>query len=215
LPGATVTVEGGSGVKLDAVADGQGVYRFPSLLPGTYAVTANLSGFAPSKVPDVNVQLGAAKKVDFALGLAGVSETVTVTAESPIVDVKSNTKATTISADRVDLVPHNRDFTSLVTQAPGANNEPKSGGISIDGASASENRYVVDGVETTNILNGTSAKPVVADFVDQVQIKSSGYPAEYGGSTGAVVNVITKSGTNAFSGNVLGYWQGNGLVGSC
>jgi len=138
-----------------------------------------------------------------------------VTAESPIVDVKSNTKATTISSDRVDLVPHNRDFTSLVTQAPGANNEPKSGGISIDGASASENRYVVDGVETTNIINGTSAKPVIADFVDQVQIKSSGYPAEYGGSTGAVVNVITKSGTNSFSGNVLGYWQGNGLVGSC
>jgi outer membrane receptor protein involved in Fe transport len=215
LPGATVTVEGGSGVKIDAVADSSGEYRFPSLLPGTYTVTANLSGFAASKVPNIVVQLGEVKKVDFALGLAGVSETVKVTAESPIVDVKSNTKATTISSDRVDLVPHNRDFTSLVTQAPGANNEPKSGGISIDGASASENRYVVDGVETTNIINGTSAKPVIADFVDQVQIKSSGYPAEYGGSTGAVVNVITKSGTNSFSGNVLGYWQGNGLVGSC
>jgi hypothetical protein len=215
LPGATVTVEGGAGVKLDAVADSQGLFRFPSLLPGTYSVTANLTGFAASKVPDVIVALGTVKKVDFALGLANVSENVNVTAESPIVDVKQSTKATTISADRVDLVPHNRDFTTLITQAPGTNYEPKSGGVSVDGASAAENRYVVDGVETTNILNGTSAKPVVADFVDQVQIKSSGYPAEYGGSTGAVVNVITKSGTNSYSGNALGYWQGNGLVGSC
>jgi hypothetical protein len=215
LPGATVTVVGGSGVKLDATADSQGVYRFPSLLPGTYTVSASLSGFAGNKVPDVVVQLGDVKKVDLALGLAGVSESVKVTAESPIVDVKQSTKATNISAERVELVPHNRDFTSLVTQAPGANNEIKSGGITIDGASAAENRYVIDGIETTSVYNGLSSKPVLADFLDEIQVKSSGYPAEYGGSTGAVVNVITKSGSNRFAGNALAYWQGNSLVGSC
>ncbi len=215
LPGATVTVEGGAGVKLDATSDAQGVYRFPSLLPGTYTVTANLSGFSANKVPDVVVQLGQVKKVDFALALAGVSETVKVTAESPIVDVKQSTKATNISAERVELVPHNRDFTSMVIQAPGANQENKSNGISIDGASAAENRYVIDGVETTSVFNGLSSKPLLADFVEEVQVKSSGYPAEYGGSTGAVINVITKSGTNTYSGQGLFYWQGNSLVGTC
>jgi outer membrane receptor for ferrienterochelin and colicin len=215
LPGATVTIETGTGVKLDAVSDPSGEYRFPSVLPGTYSVSATLSGFAPGKVPNVIVELGDVKKVDFALNPASVTENVNVTAESPLVDVKQSTKATSISADRIDLVPHNRDFTSMVIQAPGANQEAKSGGISIDGASAAENRYVIDGIETTSVFNGLSSKPVLADFLDEVQVKSSGYPAEYGGSTGAVVNVITKSGTNSYSGSALTYWQGNSLVGSC
>src|SRR5690349_5578665 len=88
LPGVTVTLEGGSGVKIDTVSDGQGQYRFPSIAPGRYSVSANLSGFHPGKVPDVDVALGQAKKVDFALAVAGVTETVQVTAESPLVDVK-------------------------------------------------------------------------------------------------------------------------------
>src|SRR5579859_3234104 len=105
LPGATVTVQGASGAKVDTVSDSTGLYRFPSLLPDTYTVSATLSGFAPSKVPDVVVQLGEVKKVDFALALANVTETVRVTAESPLVDVKQSTKATNISAERVELVP--------------------------------------------------------------------------------------------------------------
>ncbi|HYT75881.1 MAG TPA: TonB-dependent receptor [Vicinamibacterales bacterium] len=215
LPGATVTLTGGAGVSLDAVSDSSGIYRFPSLLPGTYTATANLSGFSAGKVQNVLVELGQVKKVDFALAVAGVSENVKVTAEAPLVDVKQSTKATNISAERIDLVPHNRDFTSMVTQAPGANQENKSNGISIDGASAAENRYVIDGVETTSIFNGLSAKPVLSDFIQEIQVKSSGYPAEFGGSTGAVINVITKSGTNSFSGNALTYWQGSALTGTC
>lgn len=215
LPGVTVHLSGGAGVSVDAVSDTQGTYRFPSILPGTYTVTATLSGFKTEKVDNIPVDLGQIKKVDFSLGVASMSENVQVTAEPPIVDVKQSTKATDIAGDRVDLVPHNRDFTTMVTQAPGANNEPKSDGIMIDGSSAAENRYVVDGVETTNIIGGLSSKPVLSDFVDTVQVKSSGYPAEYGGSTGGVINVITKSGTNNFSGSALGYWQGSALTGSC
>ena len=189
LPGATVDLTGGAGVSLNTVSDAAGVYRFPSLLPGIYAVSASLSGFSTKKVENVPVELGQVKKVDFALTVAGVAETVQVTAESPLVDVKQSTRATNIRAEQVELVPHNRDFTSLITQAPGANNESKSGGVMIDGSSAAENRYVVDGMETTNLFNGLSGQSVLADFVDEVQVKSSGYPAEYGGSTGAVVNV--------------------------
>ena len=135
---------------------------------------------------------------------------MTVTAESPLVDVSQSTRSTSIRSERIEMVPHGRDFTTLVSQAPGANMETKSGGgIMIDGASAAENRYIVDGIETTSIVIGTSAKPVLVDFLDEVQVKSSGYPAEYGGSTGGVINVITKSGSNKFSGSLLSYFQGS------
>jgi hypothetical protein len=214
LPGVTVTLQSNMGVKLDAISDGSGVYRFPSLLPGTYTVTANLQGFGPGKVSDVLVALGQVKKVDFALALAGVTETVQVTVESPLVDVKQSARATNIRAEQVELLPHNRDFTSLATQAPGSNIEPKSGGLMIDGAAAAENRYIIDGMETTDLIHGQSGKNVLADFVEEVQVKSSGYPAEYGGSTGGVINVLTKSGSNEFHGNALTYWQGSKVQGA-
>jgi Carboxypeptidase regulatory-like domain/TonB-dependent Receptor Plug Domain len=213
LPGVAVTVQGASGVKLDTVSDTQGTYRFPSLLPGIYTVSANLQGFGPGTVPEVAVALGQIKKVDFALSLAGVTETVAVTAESPVVDVRQSTRQTNIRSEQVELLPHNRDFTSLVTQAPGANQEAKSGGISIDGASAAENRYIIDGIETTDLVHGQSGKNVLTDFVEEVEVKSSGYPAEYGGSTGGVINVLTKSGTNSLHGNALAYFQGSSLTG--
>src|SRR5258708_35898075 len=110
---------------------------------------------------------------------------------------------------------HGLGFTTLRTQVRGNNQEAKSKGDMIDGASAAENRYVVDGMETTSLFNGLSGQVVLADFVEEVQVKSSGYPAEYGGSTGGVVNVITKSGSNKYSGNALGFWQGSKVQGTC
>jgi hypothetical protein len=214
LPGVTIEAKTASGVTLTATTDGQGAYRFPSVPPGTYEVSASLASFAPQKVSDVTVGLGQIKRVDFGLALATVAETVEVTAASPLVDVKQSARQTNIRAEQVELLPHGRDFTTLVTQAPGANQESKLGGLSIDGASAGENRYIIDGVETTNLQNGLSGKNLIADFVDEVQVKSSGYTAEYGGATGGVINAITKSGTNTWHGNVLFNVQGDALEGS-
>ena len=146
-----------------------------------------------------------------ALAVGGVTETVSVTAESPIIDTKQSARSTNITAETLNKLPRGRDFTSVVTQAPGANQESRSGGISIDGSSASENRYIIDGAETTNLQNGTSGKQLVTDFLDEVQIKSSGYTAEYGGSTGGVINVVTRSGTNRFRGDVLTYISGDNM----
>ena len=112
-------------------------------------------------------------------------------------------------------MPKGRDFTSLVTQAPGANQETKLGGISIDGASASENRFIIDGGETTDLRYGTSGKQLITDFVEEVQVKSSGYAAEYGGATGGVINVITKSGSNTFRGDVMAYFSSDSLGFTC
>src|SRR5262245_28926784 len=213
LPGVTVEARsGGSGV-LSATSDGSGHFRFPSVLPGLYEVTATLAGFKDGKVSNVEVRLGSIKSVDFSLSLASVTENVTVTAESPIVDVKQSGRSTNIRAEQVNLLPHNRDFTSLVTQAPGANQEAKSAGIMIDGSAAAENRYVIDGIETTDVVGGLSGKNLLADFVEEVQVKSTGYPAEFGGSTGGVINVLTKSGTNRLSGTLLGYYQGSRTTG--
>ena len=125
---------------------------------------------------------------------------MSVTAESPLVDVKQSARQTNIRAEQIELLPHGRDFTTLVTQAPGANQEAKLGGLSIDGASAGENRYIIDGIETTNLQSGLSGKNLIADFVEEVQVKSSGYTAEFGGAMGGVINAVTKSGTNDFHG---------------
>lgn len=213
LPGVTVEARTNTGVVLTSTSDSEGTYRFPSVSPGTYDVTATLQGFAPKKQTNVDVGLGQIKKVDLALGLQGVAENVQVTAESPLVDVKQSARQTNISREQIALLPKGRDFTSLVTQAPGANNEAKLGGLSIDGASAGENRYIIDGIETTNLQSGLSGKNVIADFVEEIQVKSSGYTAEFGGATGGVINVLTKSGTNNWHGNALINWQGDKLSG--
>jgi hypothetical protein len=215
MPGVTVEAKNeATGVVVSAVSDANGVYRFPSLASGIWDVTATLAGFNAITVPDVPLTLGQIKKVDFALTVAGVSESVQVTGESPLVDVRQSARSTSIRGEQIDLLPKGRDFTSLVTQAPGSNSEGKLGGLSIDGASAGENRFIVDGVETTNLQSGVSGKGLIADFVDEVQVKSSGYTAEYGGATGGVINAVTKSGTNNFRGSARFYWYGDATEGA-
>ena len=214
LPGVTVEAKNiAVGSVATTVTDAVGAYRFPALAPGRYEVTASLTGFTTQKFEAVEILLGQIKTADFALGVAGLSETVQVSAETPLVDVRQSARSTSIRDEQIDMLPKGRDFTSVVTQAPGANSETKLGGLSIDGASASENRYIVDGVETTNLQNGTSGKALIVDFLEEVQVKSSGYTAEYGGATGGVVNAMTKSGTNSFHGNLFSYWEGDALEG--
>jgi len=216
MPGVTVEAKNEStGVVVSAVTDANGVYRFPSLASGIWDVTATLAGFNTASTPDVPLTLGQIKKVDFTLAVAGVAESVQVTAESPLVDVRQSARSTSIRNEQIDLLPRGRDFSTLVTQAPGANNEStKLGGLSIDGASAGENRFIIDGIETTNLNTGVQGKNVIADFVEEVQVKSSGYTAEYGGATGGVINVVTKSGSNNLRGNALFNWMSDSLESS-
>jgi hypothetical protein len=185
------------------------VYRFPALPPGVYEVTASLSGFTASKMTDVSLALGQVLKIDLSLALASISESVQVTAESPLIDVKQNANTTSISAAAIERIPKGRDFTNVIAMAPGSNDESRAGGISIDGASGSENRFIVDGMDTTNLQNGTTGKTVVTDFIDQVQVKTSGYNAEFPGATGGVVSAVTKSGANGFRGSAGFYYTDN------
>ena len=232
MVGATVAALNAAGVSREAVTDATGTYRFNALAPGRYELTANLSGFAPAKVQNVDLRLGQQLSINMTLSPAGVTETVQVVGESPLIAITQSARATSIRDEEITKMPKGRDFTSLVAQAPGANPESKSGGLSVDGSSGAENRFIIDGAEATNINTGAGRNAagtagdgvsnsgpggtgagmrMVTDFVEEVQIKSSGYAAEYGGSTGAVINVLTKSGSNQFRGDVGVYYSGSGL----
>ncbi len=206
LPGVTVEARSPSmpGVQA-AISGNDGVYRFPILRPGTYELTAMLAGFTPVKVPGVLVRLGNEFKIDIAMEVAKLAETVEVTAETPVIDVRQNAAISTISEEALVLLPaRGRNFTDMLTMAAGV--QTVDSGISIDGASGLENHYIVDGVKTTAILTGSSAQPVRLDFVEEIQVKSSGYTAEHGASMGGVVNIITKSGGDQFHGFIGSYY---------
>jgi outer membrane receptor protein involved in Fe transport len=209
LPGVTVEARNAQGGVVDAVSDANGKYRFPSLTPGKYAVTANLTGFKKAAFEDVNLLLGQVLQINFDLSVGNLSEDVQVTAESPIIDVKQNAAGATIQREIIDLIPKGRDFTDLAKTAPGAADESRGGGLMIDGSSGSENRYIVDGLDTTTLRTGLSSTQVLSDFVEQIQVKSSGYNAEFRATTGGVISAITRSGTNRFSGEFGGYYQNN------
>jgi hypothetical protein len=211
VQGATVEAKSDTGLVTTAISDDTGTYRFPSLPPGKYELTASRDGFTQTKVSNVDLALGRRVSISFTLKPAALAEEVTVVGEAPMVDVKESARFTNIRDEFVDKLPKGRDFTTLATQAPGANIEKKLGGLSIDGSSAGENKYVIDGIETNDLRTGISAKDLITDFVEEVQVKSSGYAAEYSGALGGVVNVITKSGTNDVKGSVWGYYSGDKL----
>jgi hypothetical protein len=201
LPGATVQAVGPVGTVV-AVSDARGEFRFPRLPSGRYKVTASLAGFSPGEA-EVDLTVGSTQRADFPLVLSGIAETVEVTSVTPAIDITSPMTATNISRERISLVPRGRDFTDVVAQAAGAQNESQAGGISIDGSSGSENRFIIDGIDTTSPQIGTNAVPMRAELFEEIQVKSAGYAAEFGGSTGGVINAITRSGSNTWRGGIM------------
>lgn len=200
LPGVTVEARNQSGATSTAVTDDRGVYRFPALPVGTYTVTASLDGFNKAVRSDILLTLGQQLKVELTLTVGSLSESVNVTAESPIVDIKKNAVSSTMTAEVIDLIPKGRDFLDAITGIPGTNDVARAGGIMIDGATSTENRYVVDGVDTTSLDEGDSGKRIIIDFVEQIQVQRSGYNPEFRAATGGVISAITKSGTNSYRG---------------
>jgi hypothetical protein len=195
------------------MTDATGTYRFPALPPGRYEVTATLQGFQPAKTSDVRLELGQVLKIDLILIVEAISETVKVTAESPLIDVKQNAAGGNVQAEIIERIPKGRDFTGLLTSVPAVTNEARNSGIQIDGASGADNRFLIDGVDTTNLLNGTSGKTLAPDFVKEVQVKASGYNAEYRASLGGVISAITKSGGNDYHGGAGIYFTSDSLQG--
>ena len=136
-----------------------------------------------------------------------------VTAESPIIDVKQNSAVATFNNEVIERIPKGRDFTDLIRAAPGTQVEQKSG-IQIDGAGGAEHRYVIDGMDTTGVRTGVSGQELPTDFVQEVQVKSSGYNAEFRATTGGVISAITKSGSNQWHGSTGVYFTNDNFQGT-
>jgi hypothetical protein len=216
VPGATVTVTGAQGVKT-TLTDRTGHFSVPFVVPCSYTVRVDLTGFKSVEQKNVVVRLGFTADLALTMQPGGVEETVNVTAASPVIDTSSTTIGATLDHQLLERVPIGRRFSDTLYMAPGVSNGGTIGSAnpSVSGASGLENAYVVDGVNITNagygalgsysIVFGSLGNGTPYDFMQEVQVKSGGYEAEYGQSTGGVVNVITKSGSNGFQGTLFGY----------
>ncbi|MFW6160072.1 MAG: TonB-dependent receptor [Acidobacteriota bacterium] len=211
LPGVSVEAKGSTGT-ISTLTDNNGVYRLLALFPGEYTVTFRLEGFKPVVRRGIIVRVEETLTLDISMEMGGLEEEVTVIGKSPLVDVKSTTKGMTLNKQMFEMLPKGRNFDTLVTAIPGVNSEPYLSGISVDGASGAENMYYIDGMDITNMYGGTRGQSAAFEFVEEVQIKASGYQAEFGGSMGGVVNVITRSGGNEFHGELIGYYSGSKLT---
>jgi len=214
LPGVTVEARSPAMVGVTTVvSDSAGGYRFPSLPPGRYELTASLQGFTPAKASNVQLELGQVLKVNLSLSVGDLTESVQVKGEAPLIDVKQNSAGADIRSEVIERIPKGRDFTAIATSAPGIDNESRNNGIQIDGASGADNRFIIDGVDTTNLARGTSGRVLRPDFIQEIQVKASGYNAEYRAAIGGVISAITKSGSNEWHGGLGGYYSSDGMLG--
>ena len=126
--------------------------------------------------------------------LAGVTEAVTVTAVSPTIDTTSTVTGVNAGADLFERIPLRRDFYAVARVAPGTTEDNV--GTVVYGSTGAENQYIIDGLNTTGVEVGDKGKTLNFDFVQEVEVKTGGLPAEYGRMTGGVINVVTKSGSN-------------------
>src|SRR5262249_41778974 len=196
LPGVTVNVSSPQqvGGVQTSVTDSQGVYRFPALRPGVYEMETTLAGFKSVKRSDIVLALGTTTTIDVALSVASVSETVQVTGESPIVDVKSSASNTQLTDAMLQNLPTARFQPDIINLTPGV-----SGNVAFGGAQSS-NALLMDGVDVSDPEGGTPWSFFNYNWVEQVQIVSLGANAEYGEFTGVAANSIVRSGSNKFSG---------------
>jgi hypothetical protein len=192
-----------------AETDSVGYFRFTNLPPGTYSVSVTATGFRASKT-NVELLVGHLPELNVTMQVGAVTETVEVAAQASLIDPTQSKVQTNIPATNLmDLPTQSLSFQSVIQFAPGARTEPLQAGYQINGASNSENAYLVEGQETASMLDGHSQQNVPMDFIQEVQVKTNGFEAEYGGALGGVVNVIQKSGSNELHGSVFTYYRGN------
>jgi carboxypeptidase family protein/TonB-dependent receptor-like protein len=222
VPGATVTITGPQGTRT-MTTDSNGRFAAASLTPGQYEVRVELQGFKTALQKGVGVSLGQTVSVPVTLVVGPLTETVQVTASVPVIDTRTTTSGATMSSDFLQQVPVGRTLASTIYLAPGVSSSGTAGSTnpSIAGGSGLDNQYVINGVNVTNQGYGALGSYSITfrslgnatpfDFIDQVQVKTGGYDAEFGQATGGVVNVITKSGSNMVRGSAFGYLRPSGL----
>jgi hypothetical protein len=214
----TTTTGVGGGFKRTVTTNDEGFFRMLQVPPGIYDVATTASkGFGEARYENVTVAIGQSAQLTITLN-PGTNVTVVdiVASEALPVDTANNAIQTTISAQQIELIPKSTGFTGLLKTIPGTRPESRSGGFSVDGASGGENVFVIDGQEVTNYRTGTLNETynVPTQLVQEVQVKSSGFEATYGGATGGVVSVVTRGGGNEFHGEFGMQWETAKFAGS-
>jgi outer membrane receptor protein involved in Fe transport len=209
LPG--VTVEAASpnlqGTKT-VVTDTGGKFRFVFMPPGVYTIKCVLQGFSRVEQTGIRVELGRMVSLQVEMRSA-FKEEVVVSGGVPLIDVRSPEMGSNITAAQIASLPTLRNYAAIVQTAPGTNQDAS--GTVVYGSSGAENAYYIDGVNTTEIERGQQGKDLQPEFIQEVQVKTGGYQAEFGRATGGMINAITKSGGNEFHGDAFGYYDGSSL----
>ena len=206
--------------------DSSGSYRFANLPPGSYTITVTAKGFKTFKREGLQIDVGHLPIADVALEVGAESTVVEVSEVSPLIETTRTENLTSVTNDVIANIPHGLSFQSVIQFAPMARNEPLAGsaggtggslpgssgngmaiGFSIGGAADSESSYLVEGQDTENNSGGYSKANVPFDFIQEVEIKTSGIEAEHGGALGGVINVIMKKGSNSFHGSLFGNYE--------
>ena len=217
VPGATVTLLGEAiiGGTRTTVTNESGVFRFPALPPGDYAVEVALGGFDTVRFENVRIGINTAATLDASLSLSGVTETVQVVAEAPLLDVGSNAAITTFSTEFVEELPTERNFYDYIHIAPGMTQMNSGGGgdrTIAFGSNQQSNSWNVDGIEASAPETGSSWWDPNVDMIEEVEIIGIGAPAEFGNFTGGVFNIVTKKGGDSFSGSFNYFFQHDALT---
>jgi hypothetical protein len=206
LPGVSVTVtnkESGRTTKVVTGPDGRFFAR--DIEPGHYSLVFELKGFRKLEVSDVSLLLGRTLTYDAIMQVGGLEQVVTVADAPSVIDLAATVVAHNVTEDEFDRMPKARSFQDVALTSPSVNSGKVEGGIQINGASGAENNFTVDGLSVTGVINGNSRQDAVYEFLQEVQVKTSGMEAEYGGALGGVISAVTKSGGNNFHGEAHWY----------
>ncbi|MCC6589824.1 MAG: TonB-dependent receptor [Bryobacterales bacterium] len=191
----------------------EGVYLVRDLEPGRYSVRFELKGFDNLAFANVWVPAGKVLTLDAVMKLSGTQQELEVTGVAPLIDTTTAVVAHNVAAEEFVRLPKTRSFQSMANTAPNVNvGEVVEGGIQINGASGAENQFNVDGMSTTSLIEGHSRQNAIYETLEEVQVKTAGIEAQYGGALGGVISAITKSGGNTFHGDVHYYFNGTAIA---
>src|SRR5438552_11148120 len=217
LPGVTVTLRGAGVAGAPTVVTSEtGAYRFPALPPGDYTIEYTLQGFATLRRENIPVGVGAVIELNVPLKVSTLSETVTVTGESPVVNLASTTVSTNYNKEWVAAAPiRHFSFFDLVNSAPGVSATSTVGSSTTAttlGSTTNDNVYAIDGTDLSAPIGGGAWPWPNADAVQEIEVLQLGASAEYGNVMGAVFNVVTRQGGNQFHGDGTYYGQSQKLT---
>lgn len=208
LPGVTVVLKSPALVlaQLTTVTNANGVYRFPQLAPGTYELSFQLEGMNTLVRKGIVVSIGRTVTVDVGMSLKSLEESIIVSGKAPTVDRQSTVGAANMDEEFLKSIPTaNRDFISYFNLTPGVTSD------TAHGSSQMDNSYNLDGVNMGDPATGTYYVGFGMDIMEEISVQAGGLTAEYGSVKGAVVNVVTKSGGNNFSGSASFYMNHESL----